>query len=157
LTDGAPKKTKERGRPPAQTDEEIAHVLELVGSEGITLKEAAEKSGAAYTTIRGRIAESKELSLLYAQAREDFAETMVTRLFKIASEEEDVQRARLKCDNIKWYAQRVLPRLYGEKHEVTGKDGTPLVPASDILNDAREILFALQLASREQASRPTQH
>lgn len=43
---------------------------------------------------------------------------------------EHVQRSRLRVDTRKWLLSKALPKLYGDKitQEVTGADGTPLVP-----------------------------
>lgn len=112
-----------RGRKQSHTDDDIAEVLHLMGEEAISVKAAAKRLGIDYSTVWKRIGESQELTDLYARSTEEYARTMVERLHSTARDEPDVQRARLMCDNIKWEAQRVCRKLYGEKTEVTGKDG----------------------------------
>lgn len=109
------------------TEDDIAEVISKM-IEGITLKQACEKSGVSYCNINKRINESENLTKLHARARDEFAHVCVQKMFDIVDLEEDVQRARLKCDNIKWYAARVLPKVYGDKmhNEVSGPDGQPL-------------------------------
>ncbi len=107
-----------RGRPREHTDEDLAAVIELMAQDGISLKEAAAKSKVPYKGLYWRIAKSAALSRLDARAREVFADAQVERMNEIAQDEPDVQRARLLCDNIKWYAARVLPKKYGDRQQL---------------------------------------
>lgn len=86
--------------------------LEMVG--GLTLFQACQKAGYDYKNIVKRIASDEILTHAHARAREEFAHTAVEQMFDIANSEPDVQRARLKCDNVKWYSARVLPKNYGD-------------------------------------------
>lgn len=115
-----------RGRPQMHSDEDIAEVLRMMGDDAISVKAAAKKLGIDYSTVWKRIGESQELTDLYARSTEEYARTMVERLHSTARDEPDVQRARLMCDNIKWEAQRVCRKIYGDKTEITGKDGGAL-------------------------------
>jgi len=116
-----------RGRPQTYSDDQIAAVVELMGSEGISLKAASKKSGIDYSTVSKRIDESRDLSRLYTRQVEEYARVKVDKMTEIAETVEDVARARLMCDNIKWETQRVCRRLYGDKVEHTGDGGGPLV------------------------------
>jgi hypothetical protein len=53
-----------------------------------------------------------------------------------AVDHEHVNRSRLRVDTRKWLLSKVLPKIYGDKVELSGPDGGPLVvkwvdPASD--------------------------
>ena len=74
------------------------------------------------------------LTDMLARAREEYAEARVEEMQNIAETVEDVARAKLLCDNIKWEAARVAPKKYGDKstQEVTGKDGAPIEHAVNI-------------------------
>ena len=37
-----------------------------------------------------------------------------------------IARSRLRVDTRKWYLSKVLPKVYGEKLELTGSDGGPM-------------------------------
>lgn len=136
-------------RPQEYTTEQFIEVLNLMGVEGITLKKAAERFGIAYSTVKLRIAADDGLSALYARAREEFAQEMVSRMMEIAETQEDVQRARLMCDNIKWYAARVLPKQFGDRQEIehTGKAFERALP--DSIETARRVAFMLEDVSRK--------
>lgn len=86
----------------------------------------------------------------YAQAREIGYQAMADEVLEISDDgrndwverqgEDDsktyvlngehVQRSRLRVDTRKWLLSKALPKVYGDKitQEVTGADGTPLVP-----------------------------
>lgn len=39
---------------------------------------------------------------------------------------EHIQRARLRVDTRKWILSKMLPKVYGDRAEISGKDGGPL-------------------------------
>jgi len=63
----------------------------------------------------------------YARACKIRREDKFERLEEVADKEEDVQRARLKIDVIKWQLSKEEPRKYGDKMDVTS-DGQALQP-----------------------------
>lgn len=74
------------------------------------------------------------LTDMLARAREEYAEARVEEMQNIAETVDDVQRAKLLCDNIKWETCRIAPKRYGDKvqNEHTGKDGGPIEQAVNI-------------------------
>lgn len=65
---------------------------------------------------------------MHARAREEYAEARVAEMQRIAETVEDVSRAKLLCDNIKWEAARVSPKKYGDRIEnrIADADGNAL-------------------------------
>lgn len=55
------------------------------------------------------------LADMHARAREEYAEARVEEMQNIAETVEDVGRAKLLCDNIKWEAARVASKKYGDR------------------------------------------
>lgn len=106
------------------TKEAIAECLTQMG-EGLTLKQVLASAELPYMKVWHKINGDKELSEMYARAREAYAHSIVQKLHEVARNEPDVQRARLQCDNIKWEACKVLPKVYGDKIEAnhTGEVG----------------------------------
>jgi hypothetical protein len=47
-------------------------------------------------------------------------------LVETVLDHEHVQRSRLRVDARKWLLSKLLPKQYGDRVEVTGKDGGPL-------------------------------
>jgi hypothetical protein len=97
--------------------DKLIEALGMMG-EGKTLKQALTELGVKYTTGWTAIHADEELTELYARAREAYAHVIVQKLHEVAMNEPDVQRARLMCDNIKWEACKVLPKVYGDKQQL---------------------------------------
>ena len=68
------------------------------------------------------------------QARAIVQEELVDRLDHIAANVEDVQRAKLMSDNIKWKAGKYNPQTFGERIEV---NATVTVDLGAALSEAR--------------------
>jgi hypothetical protein len=64
----------------------------------------------------------------YARAREDQAETYADDVVRIADQELDANRARVRIDARKWAAGKLKPKKYGDKvvNEHSGPDGAPI-------------------------------
>lgn len=143
---------------PHISDDKIAAVIERL-AEGLNLKESAAIDGFSIKNIYTRINASPELKDLHARAREDYQRTRVDEMHQIARTEPDVQRARLLCDNIKWEAARVLPKVFGDKitSEITGRDGGPVAVSNVTAQVLREIpterLESILAASSEDAGK----
>ena len=128
---------------PHISDEQIVAVIERM-AEGLNLKESAAIDGFSIKNIYTRINASPELKDLHARAREDYQRIRVDEMNDIAKTEPDVARARLRCDNIKWEAARVLPKVFGDavnlKH--SNPEGGPVQHEIRTAEElAREILF----------------
>lgn len=96
--------------------ESIKQALEMM-AEGNTLKHCCAELELNYMAVWKTIHADDELLELYARAREAYAHSKVQQIHDVALSEPDVQRARLICDNIKWEACKVLPKVYGDKVE----------------------------------------
>lgn len=84
------------------------------------------------TTIYRWLRENEPFRQSYARAKEDAADTMVSRIHEIVEEppERDatgkvdtgwVQHQRLRVDTLKWQASKLKPKAYGDKLETTLK------------------------------------
>lgn len=114
------------------TREEAIHVLALL-SDGVPIVQSCKELG--ITRSKLYVAIDREcLGDMHARAREEYAEARVAEMQNIAETVEDVARAKLLCDNIKWETARVAPKKYGDKvqNEHTGKDGGPIEQAVSI-------------------------
>lgn len=102
------------GRPSEYTVEKADDICEHI-AEGKSLSSWARENDYALKTIYRWLRQNKEFSANYARAREDAADSLVDKLMDIADNEDDVQRAKLKSDNVKWVASRMKPKSYGDK------------------------------------------
>jgi len=90
-------------------------------SEGKSLSEICRKTNmpSRPTVLKYKNAEPDRVDR-YAHARIDGVEAKVDLLHSIPDDEENPHKARLKCDNIKWEASKLAPKIYGDKIENTG-------------------------------------
>jgi hypothetical protein len=121
------------------TEEDIEEIIDRL-SNGMTLKQSCEKSGHEYTHIVKRIHASESLTQLHAQARIEYARYQVQRMHDIAETEQDVNRAKLKIDVIKWESARVLPKEFGDRiqTEHTGANGGAIEHKHEVNISAEE-------------------
>ena len=112
------------------TEGVVKAILERCGEEGCSLKVSAALEGYNYLEVKKTLESSAELRDLDRICRQNYMRVQVRRMNEIADAAEtpaEIQKARLKCDNIKWEAQRVLRREYGDEVKVTGDEDNPLV------------------------------
>lgn len=111
------------------TDEQADAICTWI-AEGNSLSSWARKNKRDLSTIYKWLRQNESFAKNYARAREDAADSLVDRLMEIAETESDSQKAKLKCDNIKWVAARMKPKNYGDRHhlEHTGANGKDLTP-----------------------------
>lgn len=90
-------------------------------------------------TVRDWRLRHPEFDAMYTRAREEFADSLVDELLELADKSrmgvktkmgpngeevttgDMVERARIQIDTRKWLAAKILPKKYGEKIEVDGK------------------------------------
>lgn len=103
------------------TRDEVVHVLSLLAS-GVPVVQSCRELGITRSKLYTAI-DREDLGDMLARAREEYAEARVEEMQNIAETVEDVGRARLLCDNIKWEAARVAPKKWGDKIENRHTDG----------------------------------
>ena len=96
----------------------------------------------AESTFRLWCDNDPDLAAKYTRAREDRAEKIFEECLTIADSQEGdvievdgveqpnhdmIQRARLRIDTRKWMLGKMQPRVYGDKLELGGKDGGPII------------------------------
>ena len=85
--------------PDIQTDE--AKILDLLAN-GQTLAKACETAGLSTGQFMQRLPNRTSLAHAFVCARDAGAEVLADSLLGLTDTEADVNRARLKSDNIKW-------------------------------------------------------
>lgn len=79
----------------------------------------------------------QKFSERYKEARQMQAEFFIDEIMEIADGTvEDVQRSRLMVDTRKWYASKIIPKIYGDK--LTTEDVTKDKPVEMTINLSRE-------------------
>jgi len=117
--------TKPTGRPTKYTDELAARICEEIalGSSLRSICKSEDMPG--MSTVFTWLKEHIDFQEQYARAKEVQADTYEDMMIDTARTEEDVQRARLIVDTMKWTASKLKPKKYGEKIDMT-TDGKPL-------------------------------
>ena len=98
----------------------------------------------------------------YARAKEITADWHFSRVLEVAEDENitDIQKARLRVDAHKWYAEKLSPRQYGQqKQQVEISGGIDVsVQTLDVRAlsiEQREQLKALLIAARDASTMKT--
>lgn len=117
---------------------QLADEICLEIAEGASLKTVCEQRGLKYQTVLGWIVDDRKhldedkegFADKYARARRAQAHGYVDRIFQLCEEAKNsivgndksdsarVNAYRLSIDSIKWYASKVLPKLYGDKLDI---------------------------------------
>jgi transposase len=132
---------------PSDYSPKVAERVCVAIAEGYSLRQIAAREGwPDRSTILRWLNKHAEFRDQYARAREMQAEHFADEILEIADDgsndwierkrqdgsieivldHEHVQRSRLRVDARKWLLSKLMPKQYGDKVEVTGKDGGPL-------------------------------
>lgn len=113
------------GRPTDYTDTLAAEIIWQV-MEGKSTRKICEQDGMpSRDTLYRWLANSPDFSDQYVRACKIRREDKFERIEDIADTEDDVARARLKVDVIKWQLSKEEPKKYGDKIDMTS-DGEKL-------------------------------
>ena len=148
-----------QGRPSIYTPELASEIIRRM-CEGESLRVICRDDDMpARSTVCLWIAENREgFSDQYAIGQMAQAHYWVEEIIEIADDgrndtyeteegervnTEVIQRSRLRVDTRKWYASKLLPKLFGERLALTGGDGGPIetreVPDAELLVRAERL------------------
>lgn len=132
------------GRPSSFTEELGSRICERLAA-GETLRAICKDDDMpVVSTVISWVAhaDKKEFSKQYARARLAQAQHYFDDLLSIADDQSrdavtpaSVARDRLRVDTRKWYLSKVLPKIYGDKLDLTsnGKDlPVPIIPLAHV-------------------------
>lgn len=161
---------KRTGRPSTYSEETAAAICELI-ADGQSLVEICKRDDMPVrSTVFKWLAQNQLFADMYAQARIAQADHMFDEIIAIADDGsndfmekkfgeetkwvengEAIRRSALRVDARKWAAAKLAPRKYGEKitQEVTGADGTPLIPEAPMtpVEISRWLMVGLKIGS----------
>lgn len=111
------------GRPSLYTEEIADEICEGL-MQGKSMREVCEPSGMpGASTVFAWLTREPSFQEKYAHAREVQAHMNADETREIVDNEPDPARARVRLDQRKWFAGRLLPRVYGDKLQHTGDGG----------------------------------
>jgi hypothetical protein len=111
-----PKFNHKMGRPSAYSDEIAKAICDQL-AEGKGLIQICRQEGFPdHKTVRGWVLDNhQDFFAKYTRSKDFGIDAMVEKTFEVIDEEEDVLRARLKVDTLKWYVSKIAPKKYGDK------------------------------------------
>ncbi len=84
-------------------------------AEGAKLKEICAQIGINIATLSRWLAHNPEFQAEFARASQEGFDLLGEELLEIPDTYEDINRGRLKSDNIKWFLSRRAASKYGDK------------------------------------------
>jgi cell division protein YceG involved in septum cleavage len=119
-------------------------------AEGWSLRQIGKELDCSASSIVQWRAEDATFSEQYARAMDARADRMADEILEIADEgsndwmeregvlvpnHEHISRSKLRADTRRWLMAKMAPKRYGEKTttELTGADGTPLMPVLNVV------------------------
>lgn len=120
-----------KGRPSIYSKKLADEICERIG-EGESLRSITRDDAMpAMSQVFRWLSEKADFQEQYTRAKEQQAEVFEEMMLETARTEEDVQRARLIVDTMKWTASKLKPKKYGNQIDVTS-DGkalpAPIIP-----------------------------
>lgn len=95
-----------------------AQVCTLIAS-GQSIERACKLAGVSKYQYTKWLADLPAFEQSVRRARAILVDAQVDTMADVARNEPDVQRARLIIDDIKWRASKLIPRVYGDKLDIT--------------------------------------
>ena len=142
--------------PVIYSDEVADHICREL-AKGRTLKDVCRGDGMPdESSVRQWVVDREGFAPRYAQAREAGVHAMADEIVEIAEDgsndwmegkhgpqlnAEHVQRSRLRVDTRKWLMAKALPKVYGDKLELSGK-----MEITDVTDEALDAKLAALLA-----------
>lgn len=139
---------------PVRFSKELAERICADLASGMTLRAVCRQSNMpTQSTVLGWVEEDRcGFAVQYARARERGYAVMAEEIIEIADDgtndyvvraKEDgtdvlvdhdhIARSRLRVDTRKWLLSKALPKVYGEKQQITGANDEPLFPAMSVV------------------------
>lgn len=110
------------GRPSSYTPAKAQLICYLL-QEGNGLAKACEIAKLEYRTVVRWLNEREDFRQSYAQARQTqadyYADSILEVIDNAASTRDEIERAKIKAEALKWIASKLKPRQYGDKLDLT--------------------------------------
>lgn len=139
------------GRPTTYTPEMAEKICEAVRQSECGLRKTLEKHPELpiYGTVLTWLSKHASFYELYARAKQQQLESMAEDIVDISNDDQlDANDKRIRIDTRKWLLSKLIPKVYGDKIDVTS-DGKALAPPSHSI-DARVQSIIMQAYHRKQ-------
>mgnify|MGYP001260828064 CR=1 FL=1 len=109
-------------------------ILEYL-ADGRRIKDLPDLALCSEKALQWERTHDLDFQAAFTHARATYLETLEDNLLRMAEDEPDVYKARLKSDNIKWVLSKRIPQVYGDRIDVTVNQ---TIDISQALSDARK-------------------
>ncbi len=109
---------KKPGRPAIELSEEQKELAIEMAEEGRTVKEIREAIMVDAGAFRRYLEKHPVFKANFAHARQEGLEELADSLQNITEEVGDVQKAKLKSENLRWILSKRKPLVYGDRIDV---------------------------------------
>ena len=92
-----------------------------------------------------RLTQSNEARMISAESFDNLAELGI----RDAKSDFQLEKAKALAPHLRWRAAKIAAKTYGDRQELVGAGGEPLVPNVDFVDVARRIAFGLRRAECE--------
>lgn len=115
------------GRPQVYNEQIVQDICDQL-AEGKGLIQICRQDGFPnHKTVRGWVIDDHEgFFAKYARSKDFGMDALVEQAFEVIDLEEDVNRARLKVDTLKWYVSKIAPKKYGDRTIHSGDSEAPI-------------------------------
>jgi len=144
-----------RGRPSKYSEELADQICEMTANSSKGLDTICESLGISRQTAVNWFDEHPDFFVKYTRAKKSQAYFLAEEIVKISDDAQNdilqtemgsqanhaaVQRARLQVDTRKWVASKLLPKVFGDKIDVTS-DGNELKTKEVFVIGGKEFTF----------------
>ena len=128
----------------ALTSEQQEAVLTLF-RRGATQRDVRDTLGVQIDEINGTAAADPLFATALAQARSAGYDAMADELLHAHQDDPDVQRARLRSDNLRWLLSKRKAQLYGDRLDVSVTQQLDLSGALQLAQDRMRARYLVQV------------
>jgi hypothetical protein len=130
------------GRPTIYNQKLVDTILSRIANGESLRTVCSDKDMPHISTVIQWKLDKPEFSAQYEEAKKSQAQHLFDQLIEIADTGVDVSRDRLRVDTRKWYLSKVLPKVYGDKLDLTS-DGEKLIPPTFSDKEREKLLLLI--------------
>lgn len=134
------------GAPTSYTETIAQEICDRI-AEGVTLTAVAVEVGVTPKCIHEWRHRHKNFGEAFSRAEAAGFDRIAEKLLTLADDPGDVQRQRLKSDNLKWFLSKRASKVYGDKQTI---DVNTTIDVTNVLAEARARRAALRPMSDQQ-------
>jgi hypothetical protein len=116
-------------KPPVRYSEAVTDLICIQLAQGVSLNKICQQPDMpSIVAVYKWLDAYPEFVKKYARAKDEAADTLADQILDISDDPNlDANDKRVRIDARKWIASKLKPKRYGDKLELSGDDGSPVV------------------------------